>query len=101
MADAPLLDSGDLARMSESWPRFRKTATTPMVKVTGPCRVDTGHGIAELEAGDWLAVDASGQPYPIRAAEHAMIYEPDKPTVRFDQLDPLTGAWTPSGRLDP
>lgn len=61
-----------------SLPRYRKVGTTPMVRVPVPFQCDTGHGedLVPGEAGDWVAFDSEGKPYPIRAAVQAENFVP-------------------------
>lgn len=54
--------------------RFRKKVLTRATRIDGPFRVRTPEG--ELECPDgWLALDESGAPYPISAAEFEKLYE--------------------------
>jgi hypothetical protein len=54
---------------------YRKTATTFAVRMEEPFEVDTLEGLHTGKAGDWLAVGAAGELYPIDAAVFAATYE--------------------------
>lgn len=66
----------NLQANAETWPEFRKLTTTHMRQVETEFEVDTGHGVATGKPGDWIAMDASGNFYPITAEEHGRIYAP-------------------------
>lgn len=59
----------------DTWPRYRKTALTRMIRVDGPFTVETSEGPLHCDDG-YLAIDARGYPYPLAASEQALIYEP-------------------------
>lgn len=61
---------------------YRRTGTT---RVAGPLdesfTLDTRHGLATGQAGDYVALDAEGDPYPIKASVMAATYtQLDDPT---------------------
>lgn len=64
------------------WREYRKISTTMMVRIDGPFYVETTEGRSHCDDG-WLAIDARGNPYPVAADEHELIYEP---------VDPAPGA---------
>lgn len=64
----------DLPSDPRRWPKFRKTVTTPAIRIDGPFTVETREGPLRCADG-WLAVDAGGQPYPIADEEFQRIYE--------------------------
>ena len=65
----------DLPSDPQTWPLYRKTALTRMVRISGPFTVETSEGPLRCEDG-YLAMDARGYPYPIAADEQEKIYEP-------------------------
>ena len=54
---------------------YRKTTLTYAVQLAEPFTVDTLEGEHTGKAGDWLAVGAHGEMYPIDAAVFAETYE--------------------------
>jgi hypothetical protein len=53
---------------------YRKTYTTPAVRMRGPFRCLTSEGnVAPCDDG-WLAIDSRGFPYPINAPEFERTY---------------------------
>jgi hypothetical protein len=60
-------------------PFRRRRSEVWMMRVTGPFKVVTQHGIVECDDG-WVAVDEEGWPYPISASVHAKSYEASEPT---------------------
>lgn len=54
---------------------YRKTSLTYATRVEVPFSVDTPEGRMEGKAGDYLAVGAAGEMYPIDAAVFAATYE--------------------------
>lgn len=70
--------SADQLPDADLFAEYRKTATTRMAPIEGPCVVMTREGDFELPAGwrGFLAIDTGGYPYPVEAAEHARTYEP-------------------------
>lgn len=58
------------------WPRaFRKTALTYAVPMVEPFTVETLEGVMQGKPGDWLAIGAAGEMYPIDAAVFAATHE--------------------------
>lgn len=55
---------------------FRKTTVTYAARIMEPFDVDTPEGLHSGKEGDWLAVGAHGEMYPIDAAVFADTYEP-------------------------
>lgn len=53
---------------------YRKKVLTDATRIAGPFRVRTPHGEVECADG-WLALDKSGEPYPIAADEFEELYE--------------------------
>lgn len=64
--------AGDVLEFRE----FRKTATTRATRVPVPFEVETLEGLHTGKAGDWLAIGAHGEMYPIDAAVFEDTYEP-------------------------
>lgn len=62
--------------------KFRKVAVTYAVQIDEPFEVDTLEGLHTGKAGDWLAVGAEGEMYPIDAAIFEQTY------TRWKQGDP-------------
>ena len=58
----------------QSWPKWRKTSFTHMIKIDGPFTVETDEGPLTCQDG-FLAIDSRGYPYPIATDEQAIIYE--------------------------
>lgn len=54
---------------------YRKTALTLAVQVNEPFEVDTIEGLHSGKAGDYLAIGAHGEMYPIDAAVFGATYE--------------------------
>ncbi len=48
------------------WRRYVKKSDTKMLRIDGPFEVETPHGTVTCTDG-YLAIDASGVPYPIAA----------------------------------
>jgi hypothetical protein len=63
------------------WGFFQKTTSTKAIRIDRPFAVITIHGgDAQIaEAGDWLAIDAAGHPYPIAAAVFRATFTPVLP----------------------
>lgn len=49
-----------------SWWR-RRPSVLQARQIDEPFSVQTPHGVVEGQAGDWVAIDANGDPYPIAA----------------------------------
>lgn len=66
------------------WAEFRKVGVTRAIKIERPFSVQTIHAGANQDgqAGDWLALDSEGYPYPIAASVFEETYEP---TSREDE----------------
>lgn len=62
---------GEPLKMAE----YRKTATTYAVKMPDAFEVDTLEGLHSGKPGDYLAVGAHGEMYPIDAAVFEATYE--------------------------
>lgn len=76
MPDMPRYDCDDLP--VDGWADYRKTTTTRMAPIEGPCVVITQEGPYTLPTG-WkgqLALDSQGWPYPVAAEVFAETYEP-------------------------
>jgi hypothetical protein len=86
-------DSGEPPRFTAenidglAFGHFRKHAITPARRMDGPFQVATPHGEVQCADG-WLAIDASGNPYPIDAAEFDRLY--------IDASEPLPMETRPS-----
>ena len=63
-----------LALIEGGGQKYRRVTRTIAIQVDQPFAVDTGHGVATGKAGDFLAVDASGFPYPVDAETFAKSY---------------------------
>ena len=68
------------------WGEYRKTTPTFAVRMSEPFEVDTLEGLHEGKAGDYLAIGAAGEMYPIDAAVFATTYE------RVDRPEPVDPA---------
>ena len=55
------------------WSFFTKRSKTKMLKIQGPFEVETKEGVLSCTDG-WLALDASGNPYPIDDSEQKKLY---------------------------
>jgi hypothetical protein len=65
---------GTFAGGPENWPRWRKKVLTSAARIDGPFTTETPEGVLKVADG-YLAVDASGYPYPIAASEFEKLYE--------------------------
>lgn len=73
--DIPIKVDEETVRL-QMWPQaFRKTALTYAVPMVEPFVVETLEGVMEGKPGDYLAIGASGEMYPIDAAVFAATYE--------------------------
>jgi hypothetical protein len=75
---APPYTATDLPSDPSTWPRWKKVATTPMLRMTGPFTVQTQKGPLACADG-YLALDAEQQPYPVKvdsATDWPLNYEP-------------------------
>ena len=73
--DIPIMVGDDSVNL-QMWPQaFRKTALTYALPMAEPFIVDTLEGVHEGKAGDYLAIGAAGEMYPIDAAVFAATYE--------------------------
>lgn len=74
-----VVDDADLAAgtafIPSTWGEYRKTATTFATRMAEPFEVETLEGLHTGKAGDWLAIGAHGEMYPIDAAVFAATYE--------------------------
>lgn len=82
-------NAGQVAARAGGFGDYRKKQPTRAVRMSEPFVCDTGHGPARGEAGDWLAVDGRGLPYPIEATEFDRTYEaidaPRDPAPAYDE----------------
>ena len=72
-ADGP--HHNEMVSIVPDFAEYRKTATTFAVRMEEPFEVDTLEGLHSAKAGDWLAMGAAGELYPIDAAVFAATYE--------------------------
>ena len=75
MGDQSVFSANNLPSNPATWPTYRKTALSRMVRIDGPFTVETREGVISCPDG-YLAVDSQGFPYPIAADEQVAIYEP-------------------------
>lgn len=82
-----------------AWAFFRKTQSTKAIRINRPFAVITIHGgDAQLgAAGDWLAIDAEGHPYPIADSVFRASFVPTLPVGMTATLDHFGGPATPQG----
>lgn len=59
---------------------FRKTYSTPAVRMEGTFHCLTSEGNVASCTDGWLAIDSRGYPYPINDAEFKLTYLPDQST---------------------
>lgn len=76
-----VLSSSDAKKVGadENWysPRaYRKTSVTYAVQIPVKFKVETLEGLHSAEAGDYLAIGAAGEMYPIRRDIFESTYEP-------------------------
>ncbi len=62
----------------EPFRAYRKTALTYAAKVYVPFEVETLEGMMQAKAGDYLAVGAEGEMYPIDAEVFERTYVPEE-----------------------
>ena len=72
----PLTEYGEHATRAIHFDRFCKTQETYASQMAEPFEVVTLEGIMSGKAGDWLAVGAQGEMYPIDAEVFSVTYEP-------------------------
>ena len=65
----------DLEKNPGSFGLFRKTTLTYARRIDVPFEVETEEGLMQGKAGDWLAIGAYGEAYPIDADVFADTYE--------------------------
>lgn len=65
-----------LAADPGAWGHYRKVATTMARRMAEDFTVETLEGVRFACAGDWLAIDVDGNPYPIDASVFERSYEP-------------------------
>jgi hypothetical protein len=63
------------AHMDSDFREYRKTQTILATRISEPFEVETLEGLHTGKAGDWLAVGAHGECYPIDADVFADTYE--------------------------
>lgn len=56
------------------WGSYKKKVRVRAHRIEGPFEVETMEGVLTCEDG-WLALDTSGNPYPIDAAEFVKLYD--------------------------
>lgn len=76
MTDLPLVTKDTLDRLGEQREFLRRKMVVKAVRVVGPFRVETQEGVVACENG-WVAIDASGFPYPIAEGEFELLYTDD------------------------
>ncbi len=64
-----------MAAMDSDFREYRKVQTIYATQITEPFEVDTIEGLHVGKAGDWLAIGAHGEAYPIDASVFADTYE--------------------------
>jgi hypothetical protein len=69
------LDHNAEAVLREGWREYRKATTTWARRMTEPFEVNTEEGLMQGAAGDYLAVGAAGEMYPIKGDLFAQTHE--------------------------
>lgn len=64
-----------------AWAEFSKVGVTRAIKIERPFSVQTIYAGANQDgqAGDWLALDSEGHPYPIAASVFESTFKPIAP----------------------
>lgn len=76
-AEHPVYDAEHLPA-GNVWRWFRKRQATHMAPIGGPATIVTCDGPVTLPVGwrGWVAIDATGHPYPVAEDVHRRSYEP-------------------------